>query len=466
MDVITITLLFVGLILFFGSFAEFIFKRFGIPDVLFLIILGFIIGPSALGYVSPTDLQIIAPIFTTFTLVFLLFDGSFNINLASLKKEFTDSIVLTGWNFFISTIVVTSIMLLFGFDWKLSLLAGFTLGGVSSSFVIPVLKQMNLSPKIFSLLTLESALTDVFSIVFSLAVIQFMQLGDFGLQSTFTQIVALFAVGAAMGIVAGVLWFILVVKVFKEHNYMLTIAYLLVIFVVTEFLQGSGAIAALFFGLVLNNSRKISSILRGITSTDAVKKEMAIKGDLGISITTRNEEFFYNQISFFLKTFFFVYIGILIDIRDTKILIIGILISVAVMLSRRSSIILKKIVGQEHKGIIDSMFARGLAAAAIAQIAVQSELPVAKELASIAYVVITGTIILASANIFIDRWRAPKTQKKEDIKKNPIQKRIEATNQAIKIKKQEITKKSKRKKSRASKKVIKKVNKKTSKTKR
>jgi len=112
------------------------------------------------------------------------------------------------------------------------------------------------------------------------------------------------------------------------------------------------------------------------------------------------------------------------------------------------------------------MFARGLAAAAIAQIAVQSELPGAKELASIAYVVITGTIILASANIFIDRWRAPKTQKKEDIKKNPIQKRIEATNQAIKIKKQEITKKSKRKKSRASKKVIKKVNKKTSKTKR
>ena len=49
MDVV-IVLLAVSLILFFGFFAEFIFKRLSIPDILFLIVLGFVIGPNVLGY--------------------------------------------------------------------------------------------------------------------------------------------------------------------------------------------------------------------------------------------------------------------------------------------------------------------------------------------------------------------------------------------------------------------------------
>ena len=407
MDVVIIVLLFIGLILFFGSFAEFIFRRFGLPDVLFLILLGFILGPSVLGYVDPSYVDLIAPIFTTFTLLFLLFDGAFNINLSSLIKGFSGSMKLTLWNFFVSAIVITLLMMLFGFDFPIALLAGFALGGVSSSFVIPVLQQMNLSSKTFSLLALESALTDVFSIVFSLAVIEFIQLGGFAVQSTLTQIVSLFAVGAVMGLVAGV-WFLLVVKVFREHNYMLTIAYLLILFVVTEFLHGSGAIAALFFGLMLNNSRVISSIIKGITSTDATEKSKAMHGDLGISITTRSEEFFYKQISFFLKTFFFVYIGILIDISNVWHILVGVVISIAVMYSRLSSNILKSIVDEGNKAIVDSMFARGLAAAAIAQIAIQQGVPGAEDLASIAYIVITGTIILASLKIF---WKRHKDEK-------------------------------------------------------
>ena len=47
------------------------------------------------------------------------------------------------------------------FSFSISILTGFALGGVSSAFVIPVLKGMGIKSKIYSLLTLESALTDV-----------------------------------------------------------------------------------------------------------------------------------------------------------------------------------------------------------------------------------------------------------------------------------------------------------------
>ena len=266
-------LLGVSLILFFGFFAEFLFKKTNVPDVLFLIILGFLIGPNVGNYVNLNTITELAPVFTTFTLLFLLFDGAFNISLTSLVREFSHSLNLTLFNFFISSAIITVVMWFFQFSWMVSLLTGFMLGGVSSAFVIPVLKQIKISEKMYSLLTLESALTDVFCIVSALTVMELINLGNIGLQKIFTQLASLFAVAGLFGIVGGIIWIILIIKVFKQHNYMMTIAYLLLLYVLTEFLQGNGAIAAMFFGLMLKNSKPLTSILRGIVTHKAKEKK-------------------------------------------------------------------------------------------------------------------------------------------------------------------------------------------------
>ena len=400
-------LLAAGLILFFGAFAEFIFKKFSIPDVLFLIILGFVIGPNVLNYVGPKTVISLAPIFTTFTLLFLLFDGAFNIHLSSLIREFSNSVVLTLFNFLISTVVVLTVMKLVGFSWAISLLTAFLLGGVSSSFVIPILKQVNISEKLYSLLTLESALTDVFCIVFSLTVLEVIKRGGFGFQNIFSQLASLFAVASLIGLIGGVFWIVLVTKIFKEPHYMLTIAYLLLIYVLTEFLNGNGAIAALFFGLMLNNSRTLTSILKGIQSKKAKEKKKALKGELGVNVIAPSEAFFYHQISFFLKTFFFVYVGILIDLSDYRALIIGGIISALLMGSRVASRVLTKKMEPLNRTLVDSVFARGLAAAAIAQLAVLAEIPNALFIAKVTYVVITGTILLSSIRVFFVKRKLP-----------------------------------------------------------
>mgnify|MGYP004001139359 CR=1 FL=1 len=427
MDVVTLILLAISLILFFGFFAEWFFRKFSVPDVLFLIILGFILGPFSLGYVTPANLADIAPVFTTFTLVFLLFDGAFNINLTSLIKEFSHSFVLTIFNFIISSVIVALILWLFGF-WVggisilLSLLGGFLLGGVSSSFVIPILQQVKISEKVYSLLALESALTDVFCIVFSLTVIEIFQLGGFGLQETLVQLVSLFAVAGLVGLIGGVIWIFLILKVFKEHNYMIAIAYLLLIYVITEFLSGNGAIAALFFGLILKNSKQLSSIIRGLLSSKAKDKKKALEGELGVSVTTPSEEYFYHQISFFLKTFFFVYIGIMIDISDWKALVIGIVLSFVLMGTRMASLLLTKRMDDTHRTLVNAIFARGLAAAAIAQLAINAGIPHAFFLSKIAYVAITGTIVLSSVRVFLIKRKMPPAEEEGE---TLIERRIE-----------------------------------------
>ena len=226
---VNIALLSISLIAIFGFISETLFRRTNVPDVIFLIVIGFLIGPNGYGFTSPEDLASIAPVITTFTLLILIFDGAFNINLSSLIREFSSSLVLTIYNFVISTIVVGGIFYyiqefhLGGTTMMAALVIGFSLAGVSSSFVIPILNQIRVGGKLFSRLALESALTDVFCIVATLSVIEVFTTGIFGVQKTLSYLIELFAIAGFFGVLGGIIW--IVIRVFEEQNYIITIAY-------------------------------------------------------------------------------------------------------------------------------------------------------------------------------------------------------------------------------------------------
>jgi len=403
-----------SLIAIFGFLSEALFRRTNIPDVLFLIILGFIIGPNGFGYTSPEDLASVAPVCTTFTLLILIFDGAFNINLSSLIREFSSSLILTIYNFVISTIVVGGIFYyihqyhLDGTTMMASMVIGFSLAGVSSSFVIPILSQIRVGGKLFSRLALESALTDVFCIVATLSVIEVYTTGIFGVQKTLTYLIELFAIAGFIGVLGGIIW--IVIRVFEEQNYIITLAYLILVYLATEYFGGNGPIAALFLGLILNNSKQLSSIKEGILSRSVAEKQKAIQGDLGVEVTSATEKRYYNLISFFLKALFFIYVGILLDITDQTALVIGSILSVLIMITRMGSMPLTKGMPKDQRQLVNAVFARGLAAAVLIQAVIQAGMPGAEYMARVVYVVIIGTIVLSSLRVFILRMNLAKTK--------------------------------------------------------
>ncbi len=404
MDVIFI-LLGISLILFFGFLSEFLFKKTRIPDVLFLILLGIAIGPTWLNYINPDQIGSFAPVFTTFALLFLLYDGAFSINLISLAKGFTKSLGITIINFLFSSALVAGVMYLFGFDTKISILTGTILGGISSAFVIPVLKSMGVKGEMYSILTLESAMTDVFCIVFSLAVLEIIKANTIDFQQAISSMVSLFAVASFIGIIAGIVWILIVARVLKDtKSYMISIAYLILVYVLTEFLNGNGAIAALVLGLVLRNSKKLTSLASQITTKASDKKEDEQKSN-GIRVTSEEEQFFYSEISFFLKTFFFVYIGLLIDFTDLRALFIGGIVSIVIMLSRYVTLLILRTHDKFEKALASSIFARGLAAAAIVQFLIMEKLEGVLPISNIVYAVIFITIILSSIRLAFIRER-------------------------------------------------------------
>lgn len=396
MDVNFILLLF-SLVIILGYIAELIFERFNISDTLLLIILGFLIGPHVLNYIRPDSLGILAPFFTTFTLLFLMFEGSLKLDLKSFFRGFSSGVLIAIFFFIFSSTGVTLLFSLLGFDFTISLMIGFALGGVSTSFVIPVMNQLNPGKEIRSVLTVEAAMTDILAIVFALAMIDLKLTKVFKVADIFGHLVALFAVAALVGIIAGAMWIYLEEKFVKDRDYMVTIGYVVLLYFLTEYLGGNGAMAALFFGLVLTNSIKLRMSVKKI-----IKNEDVEDGSIKKIISPREKDF-YDEISFFLKTFFFVYIGILLDISNKKAIIIGASAAVIILVIRQTTHILGPMKKNFEKGqlfLITAVFARGIAPVAIAITAIEKGILKDKIIIDAIYFTITATIILSSVMIF------------------------------------------------------------------
>jgi len=144
-----------------------------------------------------------------------------------------------------------------------------------------------------------------------------MYLGDpLNLQQTASAIMARFAVGIVLGFVAGMLWAkILSIIGKQEYTYMLTIAALILFYAGSEILGGSGALAALIFGLVLGNYEEIRKISGSKTDLSCV----------GILETVKS---FQEEIAFLVRAFFFVFLGLVYIPYWVGILYAGVIVAV------------------------------------------------------------------------------------------------------------------------------------------
>jgi len=395
-------LFYVSLIILMGYAAEFGFQKFHIPDTLILIIVGFIIGPNVLNIVSPQMLGRIAPLFTTFTLLFLMFDGALSIDLRSFAEGIGAGLTIGFFNFFISALAIGAVFYLIFNDLMLALMLGFALGGVSSAFIIPVLKQIKVDKKIYSILTLESALTDVLSIVLAITMMELKILKVLDIKNMFAQIASLFFVAGFMGILGGFLWIYLERKIIEgDKNYRMTIAYVILLFFFAEYLGGNGAIAAMCFGLVITNSKIIIEISQKIKRTrKKTSQENSQESKAkSLNIVSHRERLFYQEISFFLKTFFFVYIGLLLNAKNLTAVLIGSGIAVAILILRNLTWLFTRSYKPGDRLLINSLFARGIAPAAILLMAVEKSIVTDKTILDTVYFIITATIILSSLRI-------------------------------------------------------------------
>lgn len=391
MDKITLVVLFLGLLIFSSHLFSKLFNRTKIPNVLILMLIGIVAG---FFFNKELFFGEMGRVFTTITLIIILFESGVGLKLSELKIAIGSATLVTVLNFLITVTIVTLVSrYLYGLEFISALYLGAILGGTSSAVVIPMIRQLNLGTKSSTILLLESAFSDVLCLVVALAVLEGMKAGEISSIGIINSMWQSFLFAALLGFISGIIWSLILNGIRVLQNSMFTtFAFLFIIYAVVEVLGFSGGIAALTLGIVLGNSDNISktSIWKSLFKFEAAS-------------LTDNERNFFAEIVFVLQTYFFVYVGIVIEFGNILTYLIALLIISLVLVLRPITILSFAKKGSKPREItmMSILAPKGLVATILASVPLQFGIAQASEIAEMGYAVVLVSIILCSLLVII-----------------------------------------------------------------
>jgi cell volume regulation protein A len=380
---------FIGILLIIGFLLDYLFRKTNFPDILILLAIGYVIGP-VFNIINPSDIASASEIIATLALVIILFNGGLHFDFAEVLSNAPRAItlVILGVGIGIST---TAAFAYYVLKWALldSLLLGSILGGTSAAIVMPLITRARVPDKISTLLSLEAVLNSPIVIVLAVVILKVITGGETGVEISTVgiDIATRFLLGTAVGVGVGFFWlFVLTRMEREEYSDILTLAIVFALYFVVELINGSGVIFALVFGLILGNGVKVARFMRlrrTIESTEVLKR-------------------FHAEIFFFVKTFFFVYLGLIVTFDKPNIIIIGIMLSVLILFTRYVAVLLTSAGNRtlfSNTGILTTMYARGETAAVLAQIVFVSGIANASLYPDVIIIVVITTVVISALGI-------------------------------------------------------------------
>ena len=379
-----VILLAAGVVIFLGVAGEAFFKKTGIPDVAFLMILGVIIGP-VFGLIQPEAVIQVVPYFAALALIIIMFDGGLNLDIKHVIKTAHFSVTLAVLGFVLSVVMISiGAHFALGWAWLDSILLASIVGGSSSAIVFGLVRNVKISEETKSMLSFESALTDILATIIAFILFEAILAGHFDLQTLQETIGRAIVVGLVLGFGVGIPWMYVSTKLGNaQHAYMLTLGVLFVLFFLANSFGESGALTALVFGLMVGNKSHLAKIFRF--------KLPRIELD----------DPTHNQLTFLVRSFFFVFVGLMASFGQIEYLIFGVLMTIAVYFGR---ILVVKITLTKRFSFLDravtkSMIPRGLAAAVLATYPITMGLPNADAYPQLIFFIILSSVIITTIGL-------------------------------------------------------------------
>ncbi len=389
----------IGVLFFLGHGLNWFFDKTKIPDLLILIGLGYLLGP-VLGILQASDFGKAGPVISTMALIVILYEGGLHLSSKDLVSSSVPSLLLSLFSFIFIAVAGGLLAFLIAFQpWHISLLFGVAIGSTSSAIVIPMVKKLSLQNKTKVILSLESAFTDVLTIVIFLVLVESFARGQFDLSELLIGIGPKTGLSAIIGLVSGLIWAFLK----KKFAPILAMAFAgeawaLLLYGLIEFSGLNGAIAVLTLGFTLANLNLLPSWLSNSFSAVPVSYK-----DLSI----------LSELTFLLRTFFFLYLGLLIQFNSLNIILFAFIVSVVILLTRYVAIHL--LFNKKSYPLIDALVAtamgpRGLACAVLATIPLQKGIAGGDWLQNVLFTLIPITIGLTA--VFVSLSESTKGRKK------------------------------------------------------
>lgn len=392
----SIIIIIIGLFIFWGHYLNGIFERRSIPDVLGLMLIGMLLGPI-FHLVDPTSFGQFGPLFSNLVLIFILFESGTDLKISEVKASFKESAGITTLGFFVTWITVALMCyLILDLSILTCLFIGATLGGTSSAVVIGLVKKVEVKPKTATTLIMESAETDVFTLAIPLSILGLMMSGEIQAGTVLSQFVASLVIALLFGIGGAFLWSFILNKIpYLKATKFSTPAFLFILYGLTEYMNFSGPITALSFGIAIGNLQYFEpKLLERIIPNQSI-------------VLSQIEKDFFSELVFLLRTFFFVFIGISIQINRLDWLMWGAIITLVLYAFR---IIIVRLIATRDtplldKSIMSIMIPKGLGAAVIATLPLQRGHADGVIIQSICFAIILFSTLYCVALFFLVKIR-------------------------------------------------------------
>ncbi|MFP3952386.1 MAG: cation:proton antiporter [Candidatus Bathyarchaeia archaeon] len=302
-------LILVSFTLLLSYLSSLLYSKTKIPDIAWLMLLGLIVGPGLNLFNKYLFLEL-APMMSILALTIILFEAGINVDIEMLFETMGKSLLLSATSLLtVITVIGLTINYLLPGEFTLlqAMLLGAMIGGSSTVSVYAVLESLSrvvenmLSTRV--LLTMESIISDPLCIVASITFIKMIMEPQTSLLESIRDIFSVFSLSTIFGLGAGILWAKILNRLRgRSMLYMLTLSALIPTYIASEHFigEGGGAMTALAFGLSITNYKWVME-----------KFGVSVKS----YIDRKKIREFHEEVTFFIKSFFFVYIGLIVSIN-------------------------------------------------------------------------------------------------------------------------------------------------------
>jgi potassium/hydrogen antiporter len=251
-------LLTLSLLLIAALVARLLAALLRVPEILLLVVLGALLGPSVLDVVDVPFESLGAQLMFTLGVSMILFYGGLTLSLPLLRKVWISLGMLAVPGILITTLVV-GVAAHFAFDlpWTSAFLVGAVLSPTDPAILIPLFARSRLRPKVAQTVIAESALNDPTGAALALTLAGIVLTGETSVAEPVTEFALDLGISTVIGIVAGVLLAAAISSqrsgVWRESSAIAVLAVVTISFFSLDSAGGSGYLGAFLAGLIVGN---------------------------------------------------------------------------------------------------------------------------------------------------------------------------------------------------------------------
>lgn len=332
-----------GVIVIAGVIGRLFLKKTGVSDVFLLLVFG-----AAAGVLIPAEMvdgmRVLLLPLGAVALLMIILDEGLRLSYDSLRRSAHKAMLFGALSFGLSFIAAFALSYFgAGYPLLLSLLVASIFAGVAPELLSGFLRALDASESARDVGEIEATLSDALSVMAALLFVSAAGSGALDLSLVPLELALILLLSAAAGTLMAAFWKGAVARIAEGNEHLAAIGLAALLYAISGLLGANGVISVFVFAFFVGNS------------THKAVQEM---------------KDFQSEITFFLRTFFFIYLGVLL-FHSPKPVEVAIFASALAVLLAGARMLAGKVIqhidSSTLKGrLLETVSSRGLTSAVLA----------------------------------------------------------------------------------------------------